>query len=378
MPGDAVEPVVEPGEEFARLLVLALEYQHAQRGCQRQRDDARDHHRDRHRDRKLAVELAGQSAKESDRHEHRAQREYDSDHRPADLFHGLDRRLACRQVFFLHDALDVFEHHDRVIDHDTDRQHHAEQRQCVDRVAEREQAGEGADQRHRHGDRRNQRGAPVLQEQEHDQEHQHHGLGEGLDDFADRHLDEARRVVHDLVCQTMREALRQILHDMIDVVGDRERVRAGLQEDADQRCRLAADATDEFVVFRPQFDARNIAETKRRAVRIGAHDDVLEFAHIGKAALGGDRVHQLLVAAVRRLPDLAGGELRVLLGDRARQVAGRQPQLRQAVGLDPDAHRVILGAEDLHVGRAGDALQCVEHVQRDVIRDEQIAAAAIG
>ncbi len=40
---------------------------------------------------------------------------------------------------------------------------------------------EGADQRHRHGQRRDQRRAPVAQEDEHDQGHQHERLAERVD-----------------------------------------------------------------------------------------------------------------------------------------------------------------------------------------------------
>ena len=56
----------------------------------------------------------------------------------------------------------------------------------------------------------------------------------------------------------------------------------------------------------------------------------------------------------------------------------RHLELRQAIRQEPDPHRVVLGAEDLHVGRARQPLQLVEHVQRDVVRDEQIVVAAVG
>ena len=49
-------------------------------------------------------------------------------------------------------ALDVLDHDDGVVDDDADRQHQAEQRQLVEREAERRQHGEGADQRDRDGD----------------------------------------------------------------------------------------------------------------------------------------------------------------------------------------------------------------------------------
>ena len=67
-------------------------------------------------------------------------------------------------------------------------------------------------QRHRHRRERDQRRAPVLQEEEHDQEHEHHRLAQRVHDFADRHLDEARGVVRHRVLEARREALRQPRH----------------------------------------------------------------------------------------------------------------------------------------------------------------------
>ena len=76
------------------------------------------------------------------------------------------------EPFLVHDALDVLQHDDGVVDHDADGEHHAEERQRVDGVAEQQQAGEGADERHRHRGERDQRRAPVLQEEIHHQEHE--------------------------------------------------------------------------------------------------------------------------------------------------------------------------------------------------------------
>ena len=68
-----------------------------------------------------------------------------------------DRGVARRQMLLVHDALDVLEHDDRVVHHDADGEHHAEERERIDRVAQQIEAGEGADQRYRHrrdGDQR--------------------------------------------------------------------------------------------------------------------------------------------------------------------------------------------------------------------------------
>ena len=64
------------------------------------------------------------------RDEHRRQHQADRDDRPGDLLHRLDRRLARRQAV-LDVVLDRLDDHDRVVDHDADGQHQAEQRQVV-------------------------------------------------------------------------------------------------------------------------------------------------------------------------------------------------------------------------------------------------------
>ena len=122
--------------------------------------------------------------------------------------------------------LDVFDHHDRVVDHDADRQHEAEQREIVDRESERRHHGESADQRHRDGDDRNDRRAPSLQEHQHDDDDQHHRLVDGLDQFADGLRDELGRIVADIVVQPLGEIGLHLRHRIGDVLGRGERIRS--------------------------------------------------------------------------------------------------------------------------------------------------------
>src|SRR5471032_2770754 len=70
-----------------------------------------------------------------------------------------------RKTFFGHDAFHVLHHHDGIIHHDADGQHHGKQRQGVDRVADGIQTHQPADQRDRHDDGGNEGGAQVSQEQ---------------------------------------------------------------------------------------------------------------------------------------------------------------------------------------------------------------------
>ena len=144
---------------------------------QRQRDEARDQHRAGQRQRELDEQLAGAPGRERHRRIDRDQRQRHRDHGEGDLLDAADRRR-IRLHAVLDMAMDVLQHDDGVVDHEADRQHHRQQRQRVDREAERIHQRKGADQRHRDGHQRDQRRAERAQEDEDDQHHQHDRLGD--------------------------------------------------------------------------------------------------------------------------------------------------------------------------------------------------------
>ena len=80
------------------------------------------------------------------------------------------------------------------------------------REAEREQGREGADQRHRDGDRRDQGRAPVLQEDVDDKDDESEGLQQGDDHLADRGLHIEGRVVCHLVGEIGRGSAPKAVH----------------------------------------------------------------------------------------------------------------------------------------------------------------------
>jgi hypothetical protein len=92
--------------------------------------NARDHHRAGKREGELAEQRAGEPFGEAERREHRDQRQRHGDDRAGDLAHAGDRRLERRQPL-LDVAVDVLHHHDGVVDHQADGQHHGEQRQVL-------------------------------------------------------------------------------------------------------------------------------------------------------------------------------------------------------------------------------------------------------
>ena len=86
------------------------------------------------------------------------------------LERGLHRAEALFEM-----AHDVLDHDDGVVDHEADGDRQRHERQIVEAVAEHIEHREGADQRQRHRDRRNDGRPEIAQEQEDD----HHDQGDG-------------------------------------------------------------------------------------------------------------------------------------------------------------------------------------------------------
>ena len=206
-----IERTVEQAEHAALGMAMAgrngLQQRRAQRRRQRQRQQRRKRDRGHHGDGELAVDDADRSREERHRQEHRDQHQRDADDGAGDLRHRLLGRLLRRQAFLGHDALDILHHDDGVVDEDADRQHHAEHGQHVDGVADDHQRGAGAEQRDRHHDGRDDGVADVLQEQEHHDEDQDHGLDQRHQHLVDRGLHHRRDVVGNLVGDIGRKEL---------------------------------------------------------------------------------------------------------------------------------------------------------------------------
>ena len=138
---DPRETLVERPEN-PRFPVRRFQQQRAQGGRQRQRHHAGNDHRRDDGDGELLVEPAGEAAEKGHRDEHRAQHQLDRDDGAGHLAHGLDRRFLGREALLGHEPLDVLQHDDGVVHDDARGEHDREQRQRVDREAERVQAGE--------------------------------------------------------------------------------------------------------------------------------------------------------------------------------------------------------------------------------------------
>ncbi len=358
---------------------LVLEHQRTQRGRQRQRHEGRNDRRRRDGDRELLIERPGNARNEHRRHEHAGQHQADRDDRPRHFVHRLVRGLLGGQPLLFHQPLDIFHDHDRIVDDDADRQHESEQRQRVERIAERQQHRERAGERDRNRHDRNDRRAPALQEQDDDQHHQHQRLDQRMFDRADRFGDIFGRVVIDRIFHPRREILRQRFQLRLHRIRRRQRVRSGQLEHADADRALVVEIAVEIIVERTEFDPRDIAQIGQPPLRIALDDDRTEFVRGRQPPLG---LHAQFKGGaggtIRRLADGPGGNLDILGADGVHHLVHRHVARGGKAGVDPHPHIVIAPAERLRLPDARNARDAILHLQRHIVGDILDIEAVVG
>ena len=369
-----MEPVHARHLHLVAVLVVRLEEEGTQGGRERQGVQCGDEDRDGHRHTELTVERAGHAADERHGDEHRCHDQRDGDDGTRYLVHGVDRCGERRLVALVELGVDSLYHHDGVVDHDGDGQQQCRQCEQVDGESEHLEEEERTDERHRHGDERDERGAPVLQEEVDDDEHQQQGEHQSEDHLLDRGIEELGHVVVDLVEHARRKQLGLLLELGLHLLGYVVGVGAG------NLLHHAHDRRDVVVLHRhrvllsAQLYACHVFQLQRGAVGTALHDDVAKL--LGRLQSSGI-AHGVLVGHVRLLSEGAGCGLDVLLGQQSADVGRHQAVLLHHVGLQPDAHGVGLQAGALHVAHALYALDGRHHVDVVVVGEELVVVASV-
>ena len=177
----------------------------------------------------------------------------------------------------LHDALDVLDDDDGIVDDDADRQHNGQQRNGVGGISDRLERDEGADQADGDRKRRNQGGADIPEKQEHDDDDKDKRLDQCLLHLVHGVGDEHRRIVSDLPGQVVRKPRLQFGELGADRLDGGDGVAT--RRLVDHECRGIPPVEPRITVDvgGAELDAGDVAQPQGRSVRIGANDDVLEF-----------------------------------------------------------------------------------------------------
>ncbi len=94
--------------------------------------------------------------------------------------------------------------------------------------------------------------------------------------------------------------------------------------------------------------------------------------------MGLDIHLELLVVAYRRRADAAGRRLHVLRLDGGRDIGRRDVKTDQALDVVPHAHRILQAREKLRLADARNARDFVQHVDCNIVRDEQRVVLVAG
>ena len=267
-----------------------------------------------------------------------------------------------------------FHHHDGVIYDNTDRQHEREQRKQVDGETEKLQKKEGADDGHRNRDRRDQRTPDILQKEEHHDKHQHKGLKQRMQHLVDRRIQEVLGVVHDRRMQTLWQLLLELVDQLLgfdkDVIG----VRAGYLEDGDTGGRMPVQLTVGRIRIAAELYPGHIFQPHHGTVGIGLDDNVFVVLDLVQLTLVLQDIFEDFLAA---LPQTTGSCFETLVLDGGGNFHGAEVIGRKPVGLQPDSHGIILGAEGLCITYSGDPLQLGDQVYLDIVLQKSLIIGAI-
>ena len=110
-------------------------------------------------------------------------------------------------------AFGGFDNDDGVVNHQSDRQHQAEERKCVQRKPEDWKERECADERDRNGEHGNERRAPALQKDKNDDEDKNQRNDERAHDVLHAFRNSERGVEGNRIVQIRGKGRLELLHE---------------------------------------------------------------------------------------------------------------------------------------------------------------------
>ena len=265
-----IEPVVESVKEtveytLCSILLLGLQHQRAECRGQRQRDEGGNRHRDCNRERKLLVEHAHHAAEEGNGDKDCCKHEGNRDNRPLHLGHRTLRRINRRKPT-LHMMLDVLDDDDRIVDNEADCKHHRKECQRIDGEIQQNKRAECTNERHRHGEQRDERRAPTLQKEEDDEHDEQQCLEEGMHNLLDGCVDVVRAVKDRLHLEAGREGLLRLLEDLAHLRKGNHRIRIGGQLNAEADGGIAVKFRNNIILTLSRLNACDILQTDERTI----------------------------------------------------------------------------------------------------------------
>ena len=279
--GDAIKAAL-----FFRRCVLQQSCAHHRR--ERQRHDGRNQDRHGQCNREFAKQSPDHITHEQEWDQHRDQRKGQRNNRETDLLRTFERGLH-RAFTLFNIAGNIFDHHNRVIDHKASRNRQRHQGQIVDRKIAEIHHGKRTDQRKRHRDTRNDGGRHIAQEHEYHHHHQRDRQQQLELHILDRGANGDGSIGQYHHVNRRRQGSGHLRQQLLDAIDHLDHICAGLSLHVQHDRLRVVHPRREFHVLRVLDHIGNVGQIDRCAALIGDHD-LPVFFNRAQLIVGVDRV----------------------------------------------------------------------------------------
>ena len=174
---------------------------------------------------------------------------------------------------------------------------------------------------------------------------------------------------------TLGKGAGQLIHGDFDTFSQCHGIGTRRLVEGDDGAFTAVQAGKSVVGFHPHFHPGDVLDLDLGAVFLCAHDDLAELLH-GLQAVGQSYgVGKLRTRRGRLGAELTAGNDDVLGPDGIDDFGHGNTEVRQSVGLDPDAHGIVAGPQDSHLPDTSNAGQDVLDVDQGVISQKILIVA---
>ena len=255
--------------------------------------------------------------------------------------------------------VNVFQHDDRIINHQANCQHQGQQGQRVDAKTGHRHQGKSPNQGHRYRQQWNDRRSQRAQEYKNNQGHQHRGLKNGLEHTADGALNKHRVVVGHLHQHAGRQVALHLDQQLANTGRQIERIGCGLADHAHPDRVAAIQAHAGALVHRGLLDPRHICDSNGLPIH-GAYHHLSEFLRPLQVSRRCD------IEFPHAALNAAGRHFQVGASQRVFKVLHGQPVSGEFVGVYPNPHGKLALALHDDISSARGCLQhrldqCVGH-----------------
>ena len=156
-----------------------------------------------------------------------------------------------------------------------------------------------------------------------------------------------------------------------------DRVGPGRLVQGDDGALLVVDPRKGQIFFHTQFNPGNILYFDLGAALAGAHHDFTEFFFVLQPFGQTHRVCQFGARRGRLASQLAARHDHALGTNRVHYFGNGDPQLGQAVGLDPDPHGIIGGTQHVYPADTADTCQHVLDVDQGIVAQKILIETSV-